>query len=85
MSEPREFLPFVFAGLEVARIGADLVTGKRKDPVDAAAAIVSSIARVIPVAELRAHLDDFDRKAIDLAADIAEEEKLAQVAKENQP
>ena len=82
MSDLREFVPFVFAGLEIAKIGGDLLTGRRTDRAAAGAEIVSKLTKIIPVADLRMHLDDFDRAAIDAAADVAEEEKLA---RENQP
>lgn len=68
-------------GLEIARIGADLLTKKRADPVSAVGEIVGQITKIIPVADLRAYLDDFDRQAIDAAADVAEETKLAQEKK----
>ena len=70
------------AGLEIARIGVDLLTKKRNDPAEATKEIVGHVLKFIPVSELRVHLDDFDRAAIDAAADVAEELKLA---KENQP
>ena len=69
------------SGLEIARIGVDLLTKKRTDVPAATAEIVDHVLRFIPVADLRAHLDDFDRRAIDAAADIAEEINLA---KENE-
>jgi len=70
------------SGLEIARIGVDLLTKKRADVPAATAEIVDHVLKFLPVADLRAHLDDFDRRAIDAAADIAQEEKLA---RENQP
>lgn len=66
------------AGLEIARIGVDLLTKKRDDVSTAMAEVVGQILKFIPVNDLRAHLDDFDRRAIDAAADIAEEKKLAE-------
>ena len=76
MSGPSN-MDILTAGLEVARIGVDLVTGKRTDYVTVGAEIAGHVLRLVPVADLRAYLDDFDRRAIDAAADIAEEEKLS--------
>jgi len=72
----------LIVGLEIAQVGADLLTRKRTDAATAATEIVGQVVRLIPVDELRAHLDDFDRAAIDAAADVAQELKLS---KENKP
>ena len=74
----------LMSGFEIARIGADLLTKKRDDAPAATLEILGHLVRLVPVADLRAYLDDADRRAIDTAADIAEEAKLAQVAKEDQ-
>ena len=71
----------LIAGLEIARIGVDLLTKQRSDVPAATAEIVGHVLKLIPVDELRAHLDAFDRAAIDAAADIAEEKKLEEESK----
>lgn len=70
------------AGLTIARIGLDLLTGARRDTVKAASEIAGHAIMLVPIDDLRAHLAEVDRKAIDAAADIAEEIKLAE---ENKP
>ena len=67
------------AGLEIARIGVDLLTGKRADVPTATAEIAGHLLKLVPVEDLRAYLDEFDRQAIDAAADLAEEKKLEEV------
>ena len=68
-------------GLTIAHIGVDLLKGKRNDEAQATTEIAGHALKLIPVETLRAHLAEEDRKAIDLAADIAQEAKLA---KENE-
>ncbi len=72
----------LISGLEVARIGVDLLTKKRSDHAAATLEIASHLVKLIPVADLRAYLDEADRLAIDAAAEVAKEIKLAE---ENQP
>lgn len=67
------------AGLEIARIGVDLLTKKRDDVPAATAEIASHLLKLVPVEDLRAYLAEADRRAIDLAADIAEEKRLAEL------
>ncbi len=66
------------AGLEIARIGVDLLTKKRTDVPQATAEIASRLLRLVPVEDLRAHLAEADRLAIDAAAEVAKEIKLAE-------
>lgn len=74
----------LIVGLEVARIGVDLLTGKRDDAATATRDIAGLLVRIIPVAQLREYLDDFDRLAIDVAADI-EEERVLNERKDRSP
>lgn len=65
----------IATGLEIAKIGIDLLE-KRTDPATAARGVAGHVVKLVPVADLRAYLDEEDRKFIDAAVDIEEEARL---------
>lgn len=66
----------LLTGLEIAKIGAQLLTQQRTDTAAAMAEIIDRVLQIIPTDDLKSYLDAADRKAIDTAADVAEETKL---------
>ena len=64
-------------GARIARLGLALALGDRSDAVEAARELTGLAIDMIPVNELKPFLTERDRIWADLAADVAEEIKLA--------
>ena len=64
------------AGLALADLGLSVARGERTSPVEVVRGIFAIAVKLLPVDDLKKHLDDAAVRRDELAADLAEEAKF---------